>query len=597
VIDRIGQQFGNYRLTRLLGQGGFADVYLGEHLHLKSLVAIKILHTRLVARDQEAFLREARTIADLEHPSIVRVLDCGIEHSVPFLIMNYAPYGTLRQRHPKGSPAPLNDVITYVEQLAGALQYAHDRKLIHRDVKPENMLVGRHQELLLSDFGIALFATSSTSQSTKATAGTALYMAPEQIMGKPRASSDQYALAMAAYEWLSGMHPFRGTFSEVCAQHLYAPMPPLRQQNPTITLEVENAVLKALAKEPQYRFPSIQDFATALKHYGRPANPVSIDSAVSSQGVSSVSPRPSLQAAILKHSDDAATVLMTPSEGVAAFKAPGHDAAMTNSGAFSAKKPFPPLSSQRRLVTATQNLRTMRIIIVASLLLLAALLFFLLSSLMPARSKEPSTLSSPPVYSYSLTATKRLSSPASSQGSQSNQVESPPTAGNRGSSVNTTPAGNQSLSVNASPSGNQSSSVNTTPTANQNTQANTSGANSQNQTPQSTPTLQPASTPTTASTSSLTPSPTVMQNACIDGYVYRLATPYDNVCVTPDQQAQVVSDNQLASQRVNPDGSCISGYVFRMATYNDHVCVTPEEHVRVIDDNRNANAHKKYPGG
>jgi serine/threonine protein kinase len=152
--ERVGEQFGNYRLTRFLGEGGFAEVYLGEHIHLGSHVAIKVLHTKLITRDQEAFIREARMIAALEHPGIVRVLDCGIERNVPYLVMNYAPHGTLRQRHPKGIIVPLDSIVAYVRQVASALQYAHEHKLIHRDIKPENMLVGHNQEVLLSDFGL-----------------------------------------------------------------------------------------------------------------------------------------------------------------------------------------------------------------------------------------------------------------------------------------------------------------------------------------------------------------------------------------------------------------------------------------------------------
>jgi eukaryotic-like serine/threonine-protein kinase len=103
MTDYIGRQLGNYRLLSLLGHGGFADVYLGEHIHLKTLAAIKVLHTQLTNDDVEKFRMEARTIASLEHPNIVRVLDFGIENYTPFLVMSYAPHGTLRQRYPKGT--------------------------------------------------------------------------------------------------------------------------------------------------------------------------------------------------------------------------------------------------------------------------------------------------------------------------------------------------------------------------------------------------------------------------------------------------------------------------------------------------------------
>src|SRR5437764_11405809 len=128
----------------------------------------------------------------------------GVEGKTPFLVMDYASDGTLRQKHAKGVPLPLTIIVAYVKQVAGALQFAHDEKLIHRDIKPENMLLGRRNEILLSNFGIALVAQSSRYQSTQEMAGTMAYMAPEQIQGKPRPASDQYSLGVVVYEWLSG---------------------------------------------------------------------------------------------------------------------------------------------------------------------------------------------------------------------------------------------------------------------------------------------------------------------------------------------------------------------------------------------------------
>ena len=175
MADRVGEQLGNYRLTRLLGTGGFAEVYLGEHIHLGTPAAIKVLHTKLASDDIDKFRTEARTIAYLIHPHIVRVLDFGVDDKTPFLVMDYATNGTLRQRHPKGQRLPLITVVSYVTQIADALQCAHDEKLVHRDVKPENMLLGRRDEVLLSDFGIALVAQSSRYQSTQDMAGTMSY--------------------------------------------------------------------------------------------------------------------------------------------------------------------------------------------------------------------------------------------------------------------------------------------------------------------------------------------------------------------------------------------------------------------------------------
>src|SRR6202165_3480802 len=196
--DRAGQQLGNYRVINLIGRGGFADVYLAEHIYLKTQVAIKILQTKVENdEDLEGFLKEARTVAHLLHPNIVRVIDFGVDEETPFLVMDYAPNGSLRQRYRKGTQLPLPLIIANVKHIAAALQYAHKEKLIHRDIKPENMLLGRNNEVLLSDFGIALVTQSSLTQSTEdVVIGTMAYMAPEQIQGKARPASDQYALGV-----------------------------------------------------------------------------------------------------------------------------------------------------------------------------------------------------------------------------------------------------------------------------------------------------------------------------------------------------------------------------------------------------------------
>ncbi len=270
MANGAGQQLGNYRLHRLLGRGGFADVYLGEHIHLQTLAAIKVLQVEMGSDSLNDFLREARTIAHLLHPHIVRVLDFGVEGNMPFLVMDYAPNGTLRQHHPKGSCLPPTTIVAYVKQVAQALQYAHERKVIHRDVKPENMLLGINNEVLLSDFGISAIEQSTSVLVTQKKlasnpAGTISYMAPEQIEGKPQPASDQYALGIVVYEWLCGSRPFQGEPLAVMYQHVHAPPPPLREKIATISPAVEHVVLRALAKDPQQRFASILAFADALE--------------------------------------------------------------------------------------------------------------------------------------------------------------------------------------------------------------------------------------------------------------------------------------------------------------------------------------------
>ena len=262
-----GRQLGNYRLTRLLGQGGFAEVYLGEHIYLDTQAAIKVLRTQLESDEIEQFRTEARTIARLVHPHIVRVLDFGVDGTTPYLVMDYAPSGTLRKRHRAGVPLPLSTIVDYVNQIASALQYGHGQKVIHRDIKPENMLLSRQNDVLVSDFGIALVVSSRSysTQSRQDLVGTIAYMAPEQIQEQAVPASDQYALGVVVYEWLCGTRPFQGSFAEIAVKHTLAPIPSLRARMPTISADIEAAVMKALDKNPNSRFSSVREFATALE--------------------------------------------------------------------------------------------------------------------------------------------------------------------------------------------------------------------------------------------------------------------------------------------------------------------------------------------
>jgi serine/threonine protein kinase len=264
--ERLGQQLGNYRLLRLLGRGGFAEVYLGEHLFLKRRAALKVLHTSLEEEEVDQFLAEAQTLARLEHPNIVRVHDFAVEQDgTPFLVMDYAPRGTLLQYHPRGSCLSLETTVTYVKYVAAALQYAHNHHVIHRDVKPGNMLLGLQQQVMLSDFGIALLSPSPEQLSTQGREGTIPYMAPEQLRGKPGFASDQYALGIVVYEWLCGARPFEGEPWQIAYQQVSVPPPRLREKDSSLPEAVEEVVLKALAKEPKDRYVSVQMFAQALE--------------------------------------------------------------------------------------------------------------------------------------------------------------------------------------------------------------------------------------------------------------------------------------------------------------------------------------------
>lgn len=267
--DKIGQMFGPYRLIRPIGVGGFAEVYLGEHIHLYTLAAIKILHARMTLEEQESFLTEALTIAHLRHPHIVRVLEFNFQGNTPFLVMDYAPNGSLRSHYKDA--LPLTTILPSVKAIASALDYAHQQKIVHRDIKPDNMLLGENDEVLLSDYGIAVAAHATGTQQTQDTTGTPAYMAPEQFQGKPHPASDQYALAVTVYEWLCGKRPFDGDTAALGYQHVHTPPPSLSAQQPTISPALERIVFKALAKDLHQRFESVTAFADALEQVAYPA--------------------------------------------------------------------------------------------------------------------------------------------------------------------------------------------------------------------------------------------------------------------------------------------------------------------------------------
>ncbi len=318
MTDRVGQRLGNYRLVRMIGQGGFAEVYLGQHIYLDTFAAIKVLHARLESDDVEYFLTEARTVARLLHPNIVRVLEFNVEDSTPFLVVDYAPNGNLRKRHPRGIPLPPATIVSYTRQVAAALQYAHEQKVIHRDIKPENMLVGRRSEVLLSDFGIAVVSQSSRYSSGKQgiqdMAGTIAYMAPEQIQSQACPNSDQYSLGVVVYEWLCGTRPFLGSFAEIAVKHTLAPPPPLHEKVTDLPPAVEEVVMKALAKDPQLRFENVQLFALALeKAFSKELTSTSIVTGVLDTAIQSPSPANTIVLSSLESSEESfATVQSLP---------------------------------------------------------------------------------------------------------------------------------------------------------------------------------------------------------------------------------------------------------------------------------------------
>lgn len=264
-----GQSIGGCRVLRLLGQGNSSEVYLGEHPEVEHAVAVKLLHAWTGARDVQRFLTQAAMLSKLDHPHIIHIYDFGLtDDDVPYLVMSYAPYGTLRQRYPRGSRLPLGEVVDYVCQAAEALQYVHEHQIVHRDVKPQNMLLAENNEIILNDFGTATISYSLVPNAVDFE-GTVLYAAPEQLEGRSLRASDQYALAVMTHELLAGSWPFVGTFEEVTRKHLFEQPPTLREKGIEVPQSIEEALQQALAKDPASRFACIQDFANALEDASR----------------------------------------------------------------------------------------------------------------------------------------------------------------------------------------------------------------------------------------------------------------------------------------------------------------------------------------
>ncbi len=256
--------FGNYRLIRLLGKGGFAKVYYGEHIRHGTQGAIKVPYP-LTKNNLERFYKEMAIHSPLKHRHIVPVLDGGEEDGIPFLVLTYASNGSLGQYYGDGQGFPLGDILPHVRQIADALQSIHNNGLIHRDIKPANILLGPNNIAWVSDFGIALTAHDRSFQGTQDGWGTPGYMAPEQIRGNPCFASDQYALAIIVCELLIGDSLFYGSATEVREQHLHTGPSCLCSRSPYISPALEQVLLKALEKDPRNRFASVSEFALALE--------------------------------------------------------------------------------------------------------------------------------------------------------------------------------------------------------------------------------------------------------------------------------------------------------------------------------------------
>jgi eukaryotic-like serine/threonine-protein kinase len=266
MVMYVGRRLGQYYLIRLIGHGGYGDVYEANDLYLQRKVAIKLLHARFTQEQYYAFLNEGIILAQLNHPNIVRIMEFNVHRNIPYLVMELAAKGTLSQRHPMGRQLSLDLVSEYVRQIANALEYIHTFRggMAHLDVKPENMLIAEDGRILLNDFGIASFLKKNARRAEQCV-GTVYYMARECLEGKASFASDQYALAVVVYSWLAGNYPFDGTTEEIIRQHINADPPLLGDICPDIPLAVEQVIRQGMAKKPEDRFESVREFGLAFE--------------------------------------------------------------------------------------------------------------------------------------------------------------------------------------------------------------------------------------------------------------------------------------------------------------------------------------------
>ncbi|MBS4016455.1 MAG: protein kinase [Candidatus Latescibacteria bacterium] len=273
MTNLIGQSIGRYHILEQLGEGGMASVYKAFDTRLERDVAIKVIrmdafpaqqHERVIKR----FEREAKALAHLSHPNILKVLDYGEYDGVPYLVLEYLPGGTLKQK--LGQPLPWQEALSLVLPIANALYYAHENGIIHRDIKPSNILLDRKNQLHLTDFGIAKILGLKEGQTLTGAGvgvGTPEYMAPEQGLGKQvDARADMYSLGVVLYELITGRKPYTAeTPMAVVLKHVTDPLPRPIKFVPGLPNDVEKLLLKALAKQPEDRYPDMKTLAAAMQ--------------------------------------------------------------------------------------------------------------------------------------------------------------------------------------------------------------------------------------------------------------------------------------------------------------------------------------------
>lgn len=257
----VGKIFGNrYRLVELIGEGGMALVYKAECSLLCRTVAVKILRPQYASDEEfvERFRREARSAASLSHPNVVNIYDVGQEDGVDYIVMEYIAGANLKNIIRREAPFTISRALDYTKQIAEALNHAHQRNIIHRDIKPHNILVTQDGQIKVTDFGIARAISESSFTQTGIVVGSVQYASPEQVKGGlVGPASDLYSLGCVLYEMLSGTIPFKGDTSiSIALQHLQEKLTPIGELRADIPASVERILFKAMAKDLEERYPT-----------------------------------------------------------------------------------------------------------------------------------------------------------------------------------------------------------------------------------------------------------------------------------------------------------------------------------------------------
>ncbi len=260
---------GRYELLELIGKGGMSSVYKAHDRLLDRQIAVKILHPHFTEDEEyvERFRREARAVAQLSHPSIVTVIDRGEDEGRQYIVFEYVEGENLKQLLERTGPMPVGEALELALQMGRALAFAHSRGLVHRDVKPQNVLLNADGQAKMTDFGIARSVDVQGMTITGTVLGTSEYIAPEQARGQQvDAQTDVYSLGVVLYELLVGGVPYEGeTFVTVALKHVNEPLPSVLDRRPDVPPRVALAVERAMAKSPGDRFASMNEFVDELQ--------------------------------------------------------------------------------------------------------------------------------------------------------------------------------------------------------------------------------------------------------------------------------------------------------------------------------------------